>query len=501
MDTIIVLVAIAAVILIKVLMKYIENLKKYEKLPPGPRGLPIFGNLFSLMEEPGKGVMKLAEKFGSIMKIYIGNNPMVIVSDFHQIKELMKMKGVHGRPTNGIYQDFSKGLGIGMSNGELWQANRALVLRHFHDSGKTNIEAAVRDELVHVASHLEKYCEEEEPIELASIILRSSCNITFELCFGKRFSYDDKDLLDCAKAMENSFALIAKAEVLSSFRPWSLPFTYFMDKTVVGGFDKVRVLSQKMVDEVKNLAVKQEKYNKDTKDQNFINRYLSVMDNSKDSKDKQNVFFDEQLYEVITDLFAAGTETTTTFVRWSVLYLLENKDVAKKMQAEMDSVIGRSAVPELRHQTLLPYTMATIYELERITSFVPLAPYHTNDETLEWKGYVIPKKTVITYSIWGVHFDPKLWKDPENFNPLRFINKEGEAVRPEYLISFGIGRRMCVGKSLAEVEMFLYVSTLFHLFDFQAVPGEPTTETLPISGLTRRPQEYKVRVKKRPFFG
>ena len=96
--------------------------------------------------------------------------------------------------------------------------------------------------------------------------------------------------------------------------------------------------------------------------------------------------------------------------------------------------------------------------------------------------------------IHAVHMDPTLWKDPEAFNPQRFLNEDGtKTVRPDFFIPFGVGRRMCLGDVLAKAELFLFFSSMLHVFNLQMPEGAELPGLCGQAGVTVSPQSFKVK--------
>ena len=141
------------------------------------------------------------------------------------------------------------------------------------------------------------------------------------------------------------------------------------------------------------------------------------------------------------DLFVAGTDTTATTLKWAILYLMLHPDIQRKIHEELDMVIGRERMPTLEDRKVLPYTEAVLLEIQRIATIVPLSVPHSTAYDTKLAGYDIPAGTFILSNLWAVHHDPKVWKDPEEFKPERFLNEDGTAVvQREELIPFSIGK-------------------------------------------------------------
>lgn len=116
------------------------------------------------------------------------------------------------------------------------------------------------------------------------------------------------------------------------------------------------------------------------------------------------------------------------------------------------------------------------------------------NRTTTLNGYTIPKGTQVIPLIHAVHMSPSLWKDPEVFNPERFLSADGtKVVKPEYFIPFGVGRRVCLGDVLAKAELFLFFSTILHTFKLTLPQGATMPDLRGQAGVTVSPQSFQVK--------
>ena len=152
------------------------------------------------------------------------------------------------------------------------------------------------------------------------------------------------------------------------------------------------------------------------------------------------LFLEKQLQHVIDDLFAAGTETTSTTLSWGLIYMTLNPDIQHRVQAEIDAVLGKGDLPSMSHRTKMPYTEACIAEIQRLGDVVSLGVPHATTEDVTFRGFFIPSGTMILPNMNSVSMDPDLWKTPERFDPGRFLDGDGRFVKREQLIPFSIGR-------------------------------------------------------------
>uniref|UniRef100_A0A8C5ZDU9 Cytochrome P450 n=1 Tax=Marmota marmota marmota TaxID=9994 RepID=A0A8C5ZDU9_MARMA len=126
---------------------------------------------------------------------------------------------------------------------------------------------------------------------------------------------------------------------------------------------------------------------------------------------------------------------------------------------------------------------------------VPLISMLTKEKVLQ--GYIIPKGTLILPNLWSVHRDPTIWEKPEDFYPDRFLDDQGQLLKKEFFIPFGIGKRVCMGEQLAKMELFLMFVSLMQTFTF-ALPKDSKKPNLTGRfGLTLAPYPFNIIISKR----
>ncbi|CAJ0931397.1 unnamed protein product, partial [Ranitomeya imitator] len=101
-------------------------------------------------------------------------------------------------------------------------------------------------------------------------------------------------------------------------------------------------------------------------------------------------FTNENLTQLVTDLFDAGMETTSTTLRWGLLLMMKYPEIQKKVQSEIDKVIG-SNEPQVIHRREMPYTEAVIHEIQRFGNIVPTNLPHATTQDVNFRGYLLPK--------------------------------------------------------------------------------------------------------------
>ncbi|XP_061048048.1 cytochrome P450 2U1 isoform X2 [Eubalaena glacialis] len=168
----------------------------------------------------------------------------------------------------------------------------------------------------------------------------------------------------------------------------------------------------------------------------------------------------------------------------------------EKVHEEIERVIGGDRAPSLTDKARMPYTEATIMEVQRLSVVVPLSIPHMTSEKTVLQGYTIPKGTIILPNLWSIHRDPAIWEKPNDFYPNRFLDDQGQLIKKETFIPFGIGKRVCMGEQLAKMELFLMFVSLMQSFTF-ALPKDSKPILTGKYGLTLAPHPFNIIISKR----
>ncbi|XP_035679840.1 cytochrome P450 2U1-like [Branchiostoma floridae] len=209
---------------------------------------------------------------------------------------------------------------------------------------------------------------------------------------------------------------------------------------------------------------------------------------------------EEHTVFMVHDLFFAGIETIHSTLLWGFLYLAMHRDIQEKVQAELDSVMGKDPSNDvtLAHRAQLPYTEAALMEVQRVRYVVPLSIPHATTAPVTFRGYQLPAGTAVIANLWSVHMDPEYWPDPERFDPERFLDAEGKVINnPDSFLPFSAGRRVCLGGLLAKMELFLLFASLLRHFTFQLPEGAAEPSTLGCYGITMSPRPFQLCVRSR----
>lgn len=203
------------------------------------------------------------------------------------------------------------------------------------------------------------------------------------------------------------------------------------------------------------------------------------------------------MLSTLLDLFFAGGETTANTLHWICLHLAIYQDELKKMQNEIDSVVGRFRLPQLSDESSMPYTHAVIQESMRHAAMIPLAIFHSTTQDAKLRGFKIPKDTMVLMNMYSAFHDKEYWGDPETFRPERHLDENMKIIKHEPMILFGIGKRACIGEALARNQLFLWITTLFQNFTIQTIPGQSNLSLDPVVTWINLPPNHHLIFKQR----
>ena len=188
----------------------------------------------------------------------------------------------------------------------------------------------------------------------------------------------------------------------------------------------------------------------------------------------------------------AATDTTSTTLSWFLLYISLHPGVQEKLFEEIESKIGNSRLPSLRDRPLCHYAEAVIHETLRYSSMVSMGGIRrVTDDVQDFHGYFIPKDTLMISNLWGAHFNPELWDEPQKFNPSRFLDSTGKFKKSDNLLAFSAGRRNCLGEGIARDQLFLYVTALIQRFKVSYPEGEKP-QVVPVPSLVLIPAPFRL---------
>ncbi|XP_071370787.1 steroid 17-alpha-hydroxylase/17,20 lyase-like, partial [Centroberyx affinis] len=171
--------------------------------------------------------------------------------------------------------------------------------------------------------------------------------------------------------------------------------------------------------------------------------------------------------------------------------------VQERVQKELEECVGGERAVCVSDRGRLPFLESVINEGLRIRPVSPVLIPHTALTDSSIGGHSISRGTRVLVNMWSIHHDPQHWDKPDLFNPDRFLDDQGRRVTPSCFLPFGAGPRVCVGESLARLELFLFLSSLLQRMSFRVPDGASPPDLQGRLGVVLQPLPYKVVVTPR----
>ena len=462
-----------------------------KKLPPGPRGLPVFGSLLDIRHDTHLAIDRLARRYGDICLMRFGSVPTVVISDAEMLQEAFGKTELADRWVSEIMNILSNQKDLVLAPyGERWRqmqrfANRELLsARNLNTVRERYIEGVVND-LVEQMGAMGEACEMVSPPEMTA---RSNSSLMFRSIFGQEEGTEEfRQLRASLLDYINWIFASATATNLADYIPWLKFLPNSALKEAVRQSEIGTAIITSLVDSARN---------RPGLDLSSPSCLVEVML----AQEEAGEIDSDMTKDLCMDLLIAGTDTSAQTVNWTLLLLANRPEIQAKVHEEMDRVIGRDALPTVDDRTRLPYTFACLAESMRYRTIGPLGVPHKASEDTEIGGYRIPAEAQVLGNIYSIHHDPRYWDSPHEFIPERFLPQEDGSMSPALTgpayIPFGTGHRRCPGRRFAETTVWLHITRMLHKLRFETPNGTPLSED-EVFGLAISPQPYSLRAERR----
>lgn len=442
------------------------------RYPPGPVRMPLLGNLLQMDFQNALCYFdQLRQRFGNVFTLYLAWTPFVVLNGLDAVREALvyHSEDTADRPPMPIYEhlwfkQYSQGV-ILARYGREWREQRRFslsALRNF-GLGKKSLEQWVTEEASSLCDAFADYTG--RPFSPRALLDKAVSNVISSLTFGRRFEYDDPRLL---KLLDRLHAGLEEDQGLLREVLNAIPVLLHIPG-LAGKLFSAQKAFMTLIDEL----VREHRTSRDPTQppRDLTDAFLDEVEKAKGNP--KSSFNDENLSMVTSDLFVAGMVSTSTTLTWALLLMILHPDVQRRVQQEIDEVIGQARQPEMGDQAHMPFTMAVVHEVQRYADIVPLGVPHMTTRDIKVQGFLIPKGTRLITNLSSVLKDKTAWKKPFRFDPEHFLDAEGRFVKQEAFMPFSAGRRVCLGEPLARMELFLFFTRLLQRFDFSVPPGQP----------------------------
>ncbi|XP_022774918.1 cytochrome P450 CYP736A12-like [Durio zibethinus] len=436
---------------------------KNKRLPPGPRGLPIFGNLFMMGNIPHQDLQQLAQKYGPIMHLRFGLMPVIVVSSPEAAELFLKTYDLvfASRPPH----EGAKHVGYNQQNlsfspyGSYWRNMRKTCTLELLSNLKINSFSSMRkEELFLLIQYIQEAASARVAVDLSTKVSSLTTDISCRMVLGKKYSNDDfneKDFEAIIRQGTQSIGAFNLADYIPQIKGLDLQGLTKRLKTIAKVFDD---FLEKIIDE-----------HVQSKSENRIMDFVDVMLGFIGSEETVEYHVErDNIKAIISDILAASMDTSATAIEWTLSELIRHPRVTKEVQKELENVVGMERMVEESDLEKLKYLDMVVKESFRLHPVVPLLLPHASMEDCIVNGYHIPKNSRIFINAWAIGRDQKVWTDAEKFYPERFVGSDIDLRGRNFqLIPFGSGRRGCPGMQLGLTIVRLVVAQLVHCFDWE----------------------------------
>jgi len=467
--------SIADVFVVLLFLASIRAVRDYRRrrglpYPPGPRPLPIIGNILDIPKEfSWLAYSKFSKTYGDILSFHLFGQVVVVLNTAKATKDLLdKRSAIYSdRPTTPIYEmmGWSWVLALRKSD-ERWRLGRRMLDRSLRPAATASYLPMIQARTgVFLSRMLENPHLWEGHLDLlqGEMILATT--------YGYQVNGPDDKLLVASKKRSKygtekilpGTLLVNQIPLLRHIPEWLPWFTY---KPLIR-------IGQELGNQVVHPPmrfVKESMLNGTARPSLALEHLREQEDQKLNGPDRNKV--EEAMAGALASMYAAGLDTTVAAFKWFLVAMLLSPDIQKKAQDELDSVIGRDRLPNFEDRSRLPYVDAVCKEVLRWHPALPAGLPHMATQDDIYEGFFIPQGAVMISNVWTIFHDPALYPEPDLFKPERYLNPNGTLREDPVLTSlFGFGKRICPGRHFADASLFISIASLLSVFDIKRGRG------------------------------
>ncbi|XXG76515.1 hypothetical protein AAC387_Pa08g0852 [Persea americana] len=475
---------------------------KRRKLPPGP---PILFSLKWLNKSSfdlDPVLRQLRPKYGPIFSVRQGSSTNIYISDHSLAHKALVEKGsvFSDRPplpkANRIITTVQHTI-VTSGYGPIWRLLRRNLLTEILHPSKVKTFSHGRQWVLNLLiEKLRSHAKSGEPVFVAeSFLFAMFCLLVF-MCFGQKL-----DETKVKKIMDIQRSLLMSSPIFDAL--------FFFPKIGKILFRRRWEALMQTRREHEELLVQLVRARKDRKqdhqdDNTFLFSYVDSLVDLELPEDGGRKLTEGEIVTLCSELLNAGTDTTSTSLQWIMANLVKHQEIQQKLVDEIERVVGKEA-EMVREEDLnaMPYLKAVIMEGLRRHPPGRLVLPHAVTEEVTLEGYVIPKDATINFMIAEMGWDEKVWDDPMEFRPERFLDG-GEKIditgsREIKMMPFGAGRRICPALNLATFHLQYFVANMMREFEWKTVDGEEVdfTEQKEFTVVMKKPLKAKIIPRRR----
>ncbi|GJE96513.1 cytochrome P450 [Phanerochaete sordida] len=439
--------------------------RKARRYPPGPRRLPIIGNLFDVPKDFGwKRHKELSRKYGSdLVHFEVFGTHIVVVNSAQAAKDLLdkrsniyqdKQHSVMIHELTGWHRNFSL-----LPYGAGWRTRRRLFHQHFRPMAVPQYHSR-QTKSVHTLLQMLL----DTPNEYREHIRFMTGSTILDIVFGFDIEHDDPRLEQVERGVQTAMEFMASGVYLVDIFP---VLKHIPSWFPGAGFKRQTAKWKVLVDAMHEIPYYQ--FKETMREGKAKPCFASTLLSGAEDASYGSESADEVFMSLTGTAYVAGSDTTLSTLNCFVLAMVQFPHVQATAQGELDRVLQRKRLPEIEDRESMPYVTAVVHEVLRWHSVLPLGLPHRTLADDEYNGYFIPAGSVIVANSWGMLHDEALFPEPDVFKPGRFLRPDG-SLNPNAhfpIETFGFGRRICPGRYFAQDLLWLTIANVLATFKLE----------------------------------
>ncbi|KAJ7347389.1 cytochrome P450 [Mycena albidolilacea] len=465
-------------------------------LPPGPRKLPLVGNLLDIPADLAwEKYMEWSKEYNSdIIHLNLAGQSVIVLSSLEATEALLEKRSA-------LYSDRSElhmvnGLMGWDSNvalmkyGDTWRKNRRLLRQGFNPAIYQPLELASTRTLLGRLL--------DSPDAFSAHFRQMAGEIIISMAYGiDVLPSEDPYVVLASKGVHSLIVALLNWYLVDFFPALKYVPKWFPGAEFKRKAEEWRKLARAMVDVPYTETKRQMECG--IAPRSFTSDALHTLRESDDG----SYYGEEDIKASAGTMFAAGTDTTVSALSTFFLAMLVNPEAQRKAQTEIDAVTGGKYLPDFDDEAAMPYVSALVKEVLRWKNVTPIAIPHFLATEDEYRGYRLPADSIVIGSTWAILHDELMYPDPYAFKPERFLlaGKLNPAVKDPDCAAFGFGRRICPGRHMARSSVWIAVVSILATFNIDKAVDEaghviePTFEYL--TALVSAPLPFKCSITPR----
>ncbi|KAG8176955.1 hypothetical protein JTE90_015421 [Oedothorax gibbosus] len=377
--------------------------------------------------------------------------------------------------------------GVAFLNNEDWKVNRKFFLQILKERVSLSVKNLLSGSLYDAvnATIVELRAKQGEEVNIIEFLTKK-CNANMRLVFFGENGISEENVAVINENYAVMMVCFTAPNLLLTgniAKYLILPFTPGY-KESMARLKKIEKILYQIIDEHKSTY--DENHSRD-----IIDDYIKERIARRSKGDPTAQYFtDKYLMSSLVQILGDGVLSVAAFIALFLKTLLDHPEEQEKLYKELVEVVGHDRLPTIEDKSRLTYTNAFMLEGMRVADFFPFFPSMECTKETTISGYRIPKGSVSLMNIYSAHHDPETYEEPYKFNPSRFI-KTDDKKKADPLVTFGVGKRACIGESFTMLQVFLFTTALVKNFKI-SVPEDIQQNTFELL------MEGKLKIKLEP---